>query len=92
MLRTIDFIISYFLFRQSLKLEPEDKIMCTSHTFFTIRHVIDECVTRQNADVLCLEIPKKIEDEEQVGRIILANVKLSHQYCWFYVKSEVLFL
>ena len=48
--------------------------MCTSHTFFTIRHVIDECVTRHNAGVLCLDIPKKIEDEEEVGIILFANI------------------
>ena len=48
--------------------------MCTSHTFVTIRNIIDECVTRHNAGVLCLDIPQKIEDEEQVGITIITNI------------------
>jgi len=51
---------------KSLKLESRDQIMCTSHTFVTIRNIINECATRQNADVLCVNIPQKIEDEEQM--------------------------
>ena len=54
------------MFRQSLNLRSDDMVICTSHTYRAVRYAIDECITRHDADVLCLDIPKYINDEDKV--------------------------
>ena len=41
-------------------------VLCTSHTYRAVRYAIDDSISRHNADVLCLDIPKQIKNEEQV--------------------------
>jgi len=51
---------------KSLNLRSDDMVLCTSHTYRAVRYSIDDSISRHNADVLCLDIPKYIRDEDQI--------------------------
>jgi len=51
---------------KSLNLRSDDMVLCTSHTYRAVRYAIDDSISRHNADVLCLDIPKHIQSEEQI--------------------------
>ena len=57
---------SFFYILKSLNLRADDMVICTSHTYRAVRNAVDDCITRHNADVLCLDMPKDITDEDQV--------------------------
>ena len=48
-------------------LKSREKVICTSHTFISVRNVIDVWTKMHGADVVCLEIPSAVKDENQVN-------------------------
>ena len=50
-----------------MKFRSDDMVICTSHTYRAVKHAIEDSVTRHDADILCLDIPKTIIGEDQVN-------------------------
>ena len=50
-----------------MKFRSDDMVICTSHTYRAVKHAIEDSVTRHDADILCLDIPRTIIDEDQVN-------------------------
>ena len=59
-----------------MNLRSDDMVLCTSHTYRAVRYAIDDSISRHNADVLCLDIPKHIQSEEQVIQPIVKSTIL----------------
>ena len=51
---------------KSIVLQQRDKVICTTHTYISVRNVIDNWAKMYNADVVCLDIPGKIKAEDEV--------------------------
>ena len=56
-----------FSLLQSIVLQPRDKVICTSHTFISVRNILEVWTKMYDADVLCLDIPSCIKSEEEVN-------------------------
>ena len=77
-----------------MNLRSDDMVLCTSHTYRAVRYSIDDSISRHNADVLCLDIPKHIRDEEQVIRLLIPKLGITRKnmiYSFFSLYAYMLF-
>merc|ERR1719295_530948 len=54
---------------KSLKLSPDDILVATNHTYGATRKTAMEATNRGDADILTLDFPKQIENEDQIVQI-----------------------
>ena len=54
---------------KSLKLSTDDIIIATSHTYGSTRKAATEATNRADADILVIDIPKVIRDEDQIVKL-----------------------
>ena len=51
---------------KSMHFEPEDVLLCTSHIYSAVLNAADFVVTKYNADLLSIDMPTKIQSEEEI--------------------------
>jgi len=59
---------------RSLRLQPEDEIVTTSHDYFAIRNTLEYVTHRCGGQLICASVPFPVSDEEEIVQAILDRV------------------